>query len=95
MTSINHGNLTGSSVKDARNVLHTPGIFHHRLLETGAKVSKHKTTIHPINKYSNARDNVSKTDTVTKTAAFRSNTSAMIIVALFAVALLYTNVRSM
>ena len=77
--SVNTSNLTGRQVKDGRNILHSPGTTHHRLLTRGLEQVLQKTTIHPVNKYGNSRDSVSELKGPAKSTSSRTHYSVVLI----------------
>jgi hypothetical protein len=70
--AVNHSLITGASEKDGRNCLHSPGVKHHRLIVRGADAARHSATIHPINKYGNTRDKVTKLEGPAKSTTDRT-----------------------
>lgn len=80
----NHSNLTGHSVKDSRNTMHSPEISHHRLVRRGAEEAVHKKTIHPVNKFGNTKDSVTANTGSAVDASYRmKNSGVMVLAALF------------
>lgn len=85
MSSVNHSNLTGHSVKDSRNTMHSPTISHHRLVRRGVETASHKSTVHPVNKYGNTRDATSAMEGSAASSSYRMNNSGYLVLgALFA-----------
>jgi hypothetical protein len=63
-------------------------------VKRGAESATHKKTIHPVNKYGNTKDEVSKTDGPASTASFRMKNSGYLIAFAFVGLLLYSNLMS-
>lgn len=91
MSSVNHNNITGEPVKDARNSLHGTGVMHHRLVKRGAEMAVHKQAVHPINKYGNTKDQVSDVEGSAASTSFRMKNWGYLLIAGFVIVLVISN----
>lgn len=92
--NVNHSTLTGTQVKDARNVMHGASLKHHRLLVRGAEAAHHSATIHPINKYGNTRDKKTKLEGPAKSTTDRTTVKMWVAGGAFILLLAFINYRS-
>lgn len=74
--------------------MHTTEVSHHRLLLRGAEAVVHKKTIHPINKYGNTKDSVSKMEGSAKSTSYRMKNSGYLVLAVLAGLILYSNMAA-
>lgn len=94
MTATNSSNLSGQAVKDSRNVMHAPTQSHHRLIVRGAEAVVHSKTVHPINKYGNTKDEVSKVEGPAASTSYRMKNSGYVVIVVLAGLIIYSNMAA-